>query len=115
MATKEQRAGRCLCGSVRITANPKSNHFGACHCSLCRTWGGGPLLAVECEDRVSFTGESHIAIYASSAWAERGFCKNCGTHLFYRLKQQSFYAIPIGLFDHVESWEFAEQVFIDLK
>ena len=23
----------------------------------------------------------------SSAWAERGFCKNCGSHLFYRLKE----------------------------
>ena len=107
--------GKCLCGAVQITAVPKGTHFGACHCGLCRKWGGGPLLAVECEDRVSFEGESHITTYPSSEWAERGFCKHCGTHLFYRLKEQPFHAIPVGLFEGDESWEFAEQIFIDHK
>lgn len=115
MSSEQSRTGQCLCGSVRITATPKSNHFGACHCSMCRKWSGGPLLAVECEDRVSFEGEAHIAAYASSEWAERGFCKTCGTHLFYRMKDQPFYAIPIGLFDDGKPWEFAEQIFIDKK
>lgn len=115
MSTEKSRTGQCLCGSVRITAEPQSNHFGACHCSLCRKWGGGPLLAVECEDRVSFEGEPHIATYTSSEWAERGFCKNCGTHLFYRLREHPFYAIPLGIFDDSEPWEFADQVFIDNK
>lgn len=115
MSTEKSCTGQCLCGSVRITATPKNNHFGACHCSLCRKWGGGPLLAVECEDRVSFEGESHIATYDSSGWAERGFCKNCGTHLFYRLKEKPFHAIPLGLFDDAAPWEFTEQIFIDNK
>src|SRR5690625_3920515 len=88
MDTEKTVEGECLCGSVRVTAQPKTNQFGACHCGICSQWGGGPLLAVECEDRVSFEGDSHIGIYASSEWAERGFCKQCGTHLFYRLKNQ---------------------------
>lgn len=112
---QQMRTGTCLCGSVRVTAEPESNHFGACHCSLCRRWGGGPLLAVECGDRVRFEGESHIATFASSEWAERGFCKNCGTHLFYRLREQAFYALPIGLFDDGQDWHFAEQLFVDHK
>lgn len=115
MSAEQARTGQCLCGSVRITATPKSSHFGACHCSQCRKWGGGPLLAAECEDRVSFEGESCITTYAASEWAERGFCKTCGTHLFYRLKEHPFYAIPIGVFDDEQPWEFAEQVFIDNK
>lgn len=115
MNTEQSQTGQCLCGCVRTTAAPKNNHFGACHCSLCRKWGGGPLLAVECEDQVSFEGEAHIGTYASSEWAERGFCKNCGTHLFYRLKEHPFYAIPLGIFEDATVWEFAEQVFIDSK
>lgn len=115
MSTEKSYTGQCLCGSVRVKAIPKSLHFGACHCSLCRKWGGGPLLAVECEDRVSFEGEENIAIYASSEWAERGFCSTCGTHLFYRLKEQAFYAIPVGLLDDTQPWEFTEQIFIDNK
>jgi hypothetical protein len=115
MKAEATHFGQCLCGSVRVTAQPKTNHFGACHCNVCRKWSGGPLLAVECENRVTFEGESHIGTYASSEWAERGFCKCCGTHLFYRLKEKSFYAIPVGLFDDDRPWKFTHQIFIDRK
>ena len=73
------------------------------------------MFAVECKDQVSIEGEDHIATYSSSEWAERGFCRNCGTHLFYRLKQNQHYALPIGLFDEGHQWEFSEQIFIDHK
>jgi len=82
---------------------------------MCRKWGGGPLFAVECEGAVSFEGAEFISSFESSEWAERGFCKKCGTHLFYRLKQGEFYAIPMGLFDGKDEWKFAEQIFIDQK
>lgn len=115
MNSESTLSGQCLCGSVRVSATPKNYHYGACHCSLCRKWGGGPMMAVECEDQVSFEGEAQIATYASSEWAERGFCKNCGTHLFYRLKDQPFYALPVGLMDQGQAWKFADQIFIDHK
>lgn len=107
--------GTCLCGVIRVTAKTKSNNIGVCHCSMCRKWGGGPLFAVECEDSVDFEGAKHIAVFDSSAWAERGFCQRCGTHLFYRLKQGGHYALPVGLFDDGSDWQFAEQIFIDEK
>jgi len=110
-----EQSGSCLCGSVKISAKPKSNHVGACHCDMCRKWGGGPLLVAECEDDVRFESDSSIGVYSSSDWAERGFCQQCGTHLFYRLKQGGFYAIPVGLFDEKQQWQLAEQVFIDNK
>lgn len=107
--------GSCLCGAVQVTATPKSHHFGACHCDMCRKWGGGPFLAVECEEAVSFEGDDHISTFASSDWADRGFCSHCGTHLFYRLKEGGHYAIPVELFDDADEWHFAEQIFIDRK
>ncbi|MGO2993187.1 MAG: GFA family protein, partial [Halomonadaceae bacterium] len=76
--------------------------------------GGGPLFAAEPIGDVSFMGNEHIAIFSSSEWAERGFCKQCGTHLFYRLKQEEHYAIPVGLLDGSD-WDFTEQIFIDQK
>jgi hypothetical protein len=115
MSKGDMLQGQCLCGSVKVTATPEHRHVGACHCGMCRKWGGGPLLALECKDQVRVEGEAHIATYASSEWAERGFCKQCGTHLFYRLKQEPFYAIPIGLFDGDPQWEFTDQIFIDHK
>ena len=115
MTTNFVTEAGCLCGEVRLSIRTKNNRVGACHCSMCRTWGGGPLLAVECDSDISFDGSRSVAVFSSSDWAERGFCSNCGTHLFYRLKADGHYAIPVGLLDEGERWVFDEQIFIDEK
>jgi hypothetical protein len=106
--------GACLCGEVKVTARSKSSSVGACHCNICRGWGGGPLLAIECGADVKFDGEAQIKVFNSSDWAERGFCSQCGTHLFYRLKEGGLYALPAGLFGE-QALVFDHQVFIDEK
>ncbi len=110
-----QAAASCLCGKVRIKANTISKHMGACHCGMCRKWGGGPLLSSDCGTNVMIEGEENVSVYNSSEWAERGFCGNCGSHLFYRLKHNQQYIIPIGLFDDLKDFAFDLQVFIDKK
>ncbi|MCP1728623.1 hypothetical protein J2T60_002637 [Natronospira proteinivora] len=116
MSTKETCKGACLCGAVRVSATIKSRDIGACHCAMCRQWGGGgPMFAVECEEDVAFEGEDHVALFSSSEWAERGFCRACGTHLFYRLKEGGHYALPVGLLGDDIQWRFTDQIFIDRK
>ncbi len=115
MTDKNIGNGSCLCGSVQFTAQNVNDHVGACHCSMCRKWGGGPLMAVDCGSDVSFNNTENISVYDSSDWAERGFCKNCGSHLFYRLKQSQQYHIPAGLFENSSNFIFDHQVFIDKK
>lgn len=110
-----KREGACLCGAVTIVANQASNHVGACHCGSCRKWGGGPFVEIECGSDVSFKGEDNISVYNSSDWAERGFCKQCGTHLFYRLKESKAHHMPAGLFEKDGDLTFHGQVFIDEK
>ncbi|MBA1147565.1 GFA family protein [Ectothiorhodospiraceae bacterium WFHF3C12] len=107
--------GSCLCETVRFTAPEASTRVGACHCSMCRRWGGGPLLAVECGGDVRFEGDEHVSAFDSSEWAERGFCSRCGTHLFYRLKASGDYVLPAGLFDDQSVFTFTSQIFIDHK
>jgi hypothetical protein len=107
--------GHCLCGAVTLRAAINHSQVGACHCATCRRWGGGPLLAIESDQPVAFDGAQQISVYASSDWAERGFCKECGTHLFYRLLDQPFYAIPVGLFDDQQDWQLTRKVFIDQR
>lgn len=109
------RHGHCLCGSVRVTAKDTGSDVGACHCKMCRRWGGGPFMEIQCGTKVTFEGEENIAVYNSSDWAERGFCKTCGTHLFYRFKENYHHGVPIGLFEDDDSLVFAHQVFIDEK
>lgn len=114
MTNIKQQSGQCLCTKVSFTASSVDANIGACHCNMCRTWGGGPLLAVDSGDSVAFQGEENISIFDSSEWAERGFCNQCGTHLFYRLKQTGQTFIPAGLFEKSE-FTLDHQVFIDEK
>jgi hypothetical protein len=107
--------GKCLCGAVSLSTTSMSQHIGACHCTMCRTWGGGALLAVDCGTDVKLEGGENISVYLSSVWAERGFCKHCGTHLFYRLKQNHQYFVPAGLLQDPLNLTFAHQIFIDEK
>ena len=107
--------GSCLCGNVQFTATQISNTVGACHCNMCRKWGGGPFMEVDCGQNTKFSNEESISIYDSSAWSERGFCKNCGSHLFYRLKESKQYIMSVGLFEDNVNFVFDHQVFIDEK
>lgn len=106
--------GKCLCGAVKFTAEDIDTHVHACHCSMCRGWTGGPMLAASVGS-VEFSGESNIKRYASSEWAERGFCAQCGSSLFYYLKEPKMYIMATGCFDNAEQFSLAGEIFIDEK
>lgn len=108
-------SGQCLCGAVRLTARVARPVVDACHCNMCRRWSGGPMMAVEADGEVAFEDEGKVAVHASSDWAERGFCRQCGTHLFYRLKEHIHYALPVGLLETGPSWVFETEIFVDEK
>ncbi|MCK5791648.1 MAG: GFA family protein [Ketobacter sp.] len=72
-------------------------------------------MAIDCGSNVQFDDQENIVAYASSDWAERGFCKQCGTHLFYRLKQTGQYIMPVGLLEGDINFDFDHQIFIDEK
>lgn len=72
-------------------------------------------MEIDCGPAVSFDDEEYVSVFDSSAWAERGFCRKCGTHLFYRIKETGQHMIPVGLFDDEDNLAFDNQVFIDEK
>lgn len=104
--------GKCLCGSIEVTA-PDTSGIDVCHCSTCRRWSGGPMLAVHCGSEVTFAGDEP-ARFQSSEWAERGFCRSCGTHLFYHLLPNDEFILPAGLFG-TENFQMDSEIFIDEK
>ena len=113
MSNPESLTTHCLCGDTSLTVVPKSLEIGACHCSTCRKWSGGPFLAIESE-QVSLTGDN-VGYYDSSEWAERVFCRQCGTHLFYNLKDGHARYVPVGLFAQQQDMVLSHQIFIDSK
>ena len=113
-----ERKGKCLCGAVTYSAKELKPGIGACHCSMCRRWAGGPLLAASAGE-VSWQGEDKIQTFKSSAWAERGFCTQCGSSLFYRVTApgpfQGSYQLAFGTLDDQSEFTIDKEWFIDKK
>ncbi len=115
MSDLQQGNAKCLCGAVKIKALSVNPKITACHCGMCRKWSGGPALALQCGTNVEIEGIKNVKVFDSSEWAERGFCGNCGTHLFYRIKGTGEYSIPAGFFPELKDLEIEVQYFIDKK
>ena len=113
--TQQTIEGRCLCGAVKVRATPVRRHVEACHCSMCRHWGGGAFLGVQCGADPEFEGAEHIVRYPSSDWAERGFCGKCGSHLFFLYKPLGNYGFLAGLFPDDALEPLSEEIFVDEK
>ncbi len=114
-----ERHGHCLCGAVKITAKRAADHVDACHCRMCRRWGGGPFIEIDCGTDVVIEGADRMTVYPSSEWAERAFCGTCGSNLFYRLIGTGEHMVCAGLFDDDTDRDsdltLKRQVFIDEK
>jgi hypothetical protein len=108
--------GRCLCDAVAF-AGRGAPEVKACHCQMCRRWHGGPAVSANfSEGIVVTTGADGVSWYRSSAWAERGFCRVCGSTLFYRLVENlSELSGEAGQFELPTGLRIVEHFFIDEK
>ena len=114
-AGSKVQAGGCLCGAVRFTATPADSDVGACHCSMCRRWSAGPFMVRDCGTTLKVADPSQLGAYRSSEWAERAFCKACGTPLYYRLIEKDMYFVSAEAFDDRADLSFTSQIFIEEK
>lgn len=116
MPGSEPRSGHCLCGAIRFAVRPKHDTMDVCHCGCCRRWSGGAWMTVECEPAsLKIADEAELSVYGSSEHAERGFCRSCGTSLFWRMRDGSLLTISAQAFDRPESFAFTSEIFIDNK
>ncbi|MDF0601154.1 GFA family protein [Psychromarinibacter sp. C21-152] len=115
-----QRDGGCLCGAVRFTARNVPETAGICHCETCRRWTGTALVGVGLKDTdVTWKGAAHIRRRQTSSWAERAWCAECGSNLFFRFTGDGAYAgeieLPIGIFDDPNGFRITNEIYIDHK
>lgn len=93
--------GGCQCGAVRyaLYAEPTNPHV--CHCRMCQKAFGNyfaPLAGVPMGDFAWVKGTP--AVFKSSAAVERGFCKDCGTPLFFRYPDRDRISLSLGSLDN---------------
>ena len=109
--------GSCLCNSVTITIEEVEPAITVCHCHMCQKFFGGPFLSLAgvLPKDVEINGEELIQRYLSSEWAERGFCKQCGSSLFYHSLADDEYYFPAGLFGEIDQAKLMTEIFYDQK
>ena len=110
--------GRCLCGDVTIRVDGLHDpRPGACHCRLCQRWSGGLFLCFHAAEE-AVTVEGPVTRFASSTFAERAFCSNCGSHLWMRdfegqEGELPGYDLMPGLFDAARDWPLRSEIYTD--
>ena len=95
--------GTCLCKAVSIAVEGDFEHLPeACHCQQCRKQTGGFLMGVNVrKSALSISGEADVGWYVSSKEVQRGFCRVCGSTLFWRpeLGGYEWIGVSAALFD----------------
>ncbi len=114
-ANGKRPSGNCLCGAVTFTLAANGGEVGACHCKMCRSWSGGVLLALQSTKDLQVEGEDNLAVYKSSDWGERCFCKICGSNLFWRTQSLDHVSVMAGAINEEDQLTLTSQIFIDRK
>lgn len=115
MADEFDVRGRCLCGAVRFRAKAASHDVSVCHCGMCRRWTGGPLMYIDTEGAPLIEGLEDVGVYRSSESGERGFCKRCGSVLFWKVAGEDRYTFTAGSLDDLSGLVLAKEIFIEDK
>lgn len=79
---------------------------------MCRRWGGA-FYAAQTGDSCEVNGEENVAIYRSSNWAERAFCRICGSSLWFRFLPTGKQSFSAGLFDEATHRAIEKEIFVD--
>lgn len=96
----ETHTGACLCGAVTYTVSGPLREVVYCHCGQCRRQTGLYYAATNAmEADVAVNGRDAITWYHSSDKGRRGFCKYCGSALFWKYEGIDEISIMAGSLD----------------
>ena len=105
--------GQCDCGAVSFEVAKVRKTVTMCHCGQCRRTSGHLWASTHAAyEDVVFTQASGLTWYASSAFAKRGFCNQCGSSLFYRLNDEDGIGIAAGCLDGPTGLHTGKHIFV---
>lgn len=112
-------SGSCLCGAISLSMTP-DRPVVACHCRQCRKQTGHFVAATRTSnEHLKVSGEGNLTWYASSDSAERGFCKHCGSLMFWRRfesdKESSHTSVMAGCLDMPTGLKLERHIYTDDK
>ena len=105
--------GHCLCGSVRFhIAKSALANVVVCHCAMCRRWHGHVGAYTDApRAALTFDADSDLAWFQSSGFARRGFCRACGSSLFWDAPERATISIAAGALNEPTGLTTSLQIF----
>lgn len=108
----ETHSGHCLCGAVRFRTSGKLREVIACHCSQCRRQTGHFYAATNVQDDgLAVEGAESVTWYRASEMASCGFCRTCGSALFWKGDGSNYTSIMAGAFDQPTGLKIGVHIF----
>lgn len=105
--------GSCLCGAVHFTVEGALAAPSACHCTKCRKHTGHYEAGTDVpRGAITVEGEQHVTWYFSSEQVRRGFCRICGSSLFFDIVHVDRIGVSMGAFDTPTDTELALHIFV---
>lgn len=92
--------GSCLCGEVKFSVDGPLREVVFCHCGQCRRQTGLYYASTNAAEKdLTIEGAENVTWYQSSDEGRRGFCKHCGSALFWKYQGQAEISIQAGSLD----------------
>ena len=108
--------GSCECGAVVFELSGKLRDVVACHCGQCRKTSGHYWAATSVPTpQLNLRQSEGLSWYRSSDVARRGFCKECGSSLFYQLDDEGRTSVGAGTLDGVTGVCTTKHIFVKDK
>ncbi len=113
-----QTTGGCLCGAVRYEVRGSLHDVVNCHCQMCLRIHGhyGAYASVARKD-FSFLMDDTLQWYRSleddsDGNVYRGFCSQCGSSLFWKVKGKGEMSIAAGSLDQPTNLKTAAHIWV---
>lgn len=112
----ETHSGSCLCGQVRYTVTGPLGPVIYCHCGQCRKQTGHFHAGTNVADgALQVAGAEHVSWYQSSPEARRGFCRHCGSTLFWKAAAVPYISVLAGSLDGETGVQGARHDYVAFK
>ena len=106
--------GGCLCGAVRYEVRGPLRPVVYCHCTQCRRTSGHFSASTATRlDNLILSESKGLRWYQSSPMARRGFCRDCGSSLFWEPTSGDRVSIAAGTLDSPTGLNAAAHVFVE--
>ncbi len=111
----ERLAVSCLCGECRFTLPGPAGEITACHCHQCRSLSGHYSASFDVDETaVEWQARDGLAEYGTAGGGVRGFCKACGSSLWFRAADGAF-SVEAGAVDGPTGGRLAAHIFVAEK